>query len=96
MKVITVCGSMKFKDEMVKVAHEYALNGNCVLFPLMELGKEKISEKEINYLKEAHFKRIELSDLIIVVNKDNYIGDSTKAEIDFAIELGKEVIYYYE
>ena len=55
-----------------------------------------MSEKEINYLKEAHFKRIELSDLIIVVNKDNYIGDSTKAEIDFAIELGKEVIYYCE
>ncbi len=96
MKVITVCGSMKFKDEMVKVAHEYALKGNCVLFPLMELSKDDITETEINYLKNAHFKRIELSDLIIVVNKDNYIGDSTKAEIDFAIELGKEVIYYYE
>ena len=96
MKVITVCGSMKFKEEMVKVAHEFALKGNCVLFPLMELSKEKITKKEILYLKEAHFKRIELSDIVIVVNKDNYIGESTKDEIDYAINLGKEVIYYYE
>ena len=96
MNVITVCGSMKFKDEMVKVAHEYALKGNCVLFPLMDLGKDEITEKEISYLKEAHFKRIELSDIVIVVNKDNYIGDSTKREIDYAISLGKQIIYYYE
>lgn len=96
MKVITVCGSMKFKDEMINVAHEYALKGNCVLFPLMELGKDKITEKEISYLKEAHFKRIELSDIVIVVNKDNYIGDSTKREIDYAISLDKQIIYYYE
>ena len=45
-------------------------------------------------LKEAHFKRIEFSDAILVVNVDNYIGDSTNLEIEYAKKLGKEIIYY--
>ena len=44
-------------------------------------------------IKEAHFKRIELSDSIYVINKDNYIGKSTKLEIEYAQKLGKEIIY---
>lgn len=44
--------------------------------------------------KEAHFKRIELSDAILVVNINNYIGESTNLEIDYAKKLGKEIIYY--
>ena len=45
-------------------------------------------------MKEAHFKKIELSDSIFVLNINNYIGDSTKMEIDYAKKLGKEIIYY--
>lgn len=59
MKIITICGSLRFKDEMMK-----------------------ISEK------------IKLSDAILVVNVDNYIGSSTKSEIEFAKSLKKEIIYY--
>lgn len=44
-------------------------------------------------LKEAHFKRIELSDAILVINKDKYIGKSTNLEIEYARKLGKEIIY---
>ena len=45
-------------------------------------------------LKEAHFKRIELSDAIFVVNVNNYTGNSTNLEIEYAKKLGKEIIYY--
>ena len=45
-------------------------------------------------MKEAHFKRIELSDAILVVNINDYIGESTNLEIDYAKKLGKEIIYY--
>ena len=45
-------------------------------------------------VKRAHFNRIELSDAILVVNVDNYIGNSTSLEIDYAKKLGKEIIYY--
>ena len=48
----------------------------------------------MKWLKKSHFKKIELSDAILVVNINNYIGESTNLEIDYAKKLGKEIIYY--
>ncbi len=94
MKVITICGSLKFQKEMMIVAEKLVLEGNCVLtpvYPILE-NLEK-TEEQLEKLKEAHFKRIELSDSVYVINKDNYIGKSTKSEIEYAKKLGKEIIY---
>ena len=95
MKVITICGSLKFQKEMMTVAEKMALEGYCVLTPVYPVSEnmERTKEQLIN-LKEAHFKRIELSDAILVVNINNYIGDSTNLEIDYAKKLGKKIIYY--
>lgn len=95
MKIITLCGSLKFQKEMMIVAEKMALKGNCILtpvFPILE-NCEKTEEQK-KKLKEAHFKRIELSDAILVINKDNYIGNSTNLEIEYARKLEKEIIYY--
>ena len=95
MKIITLCGSLKFKNEMMTVAEKMALEGYCILTPVYPvLENMKATEEQLIKLKEAHFKRIELSDAILVVNINNYIGDSTKLEIDYAKKLGKEIIYY--
>lgn len=95
MKIITLCGSLKFQEEMMIVAEELALKGNCVLTPVYPvLENYKRTDEQIEKLKEAHFKRIELSDAILVVNVNNYIGDSTNLEIKYAKKLGKEIIYY--
>ena len=48
----------------------------------------------ISEVKEEHFKRIELSDAIFVVNVNNYIGNSTNLEIEYAKKLKKEILYY--
>ena len=95
MKIITLCGSLKFQKEMMIVAQKMALEGNCILtptYPAME--NIKTNDEQMEILKEAHFKRIELSDAILVINVNNYIGDSTKLEIEYAKKLGKEIIYY--
>ena len=34
MKIITICGSLKFKNEMMKMAEKLALDGNCVITPV--------------------------------------------------------------
>lgn len=94
MKVITICGSLKFKDQMLQISEQLTLEGTCVLTPVFSIVKSPLTEEEIRNLKEAHFKRIELSDAIYVVNVDNYIGTSTANEIEHAKELGKEIIYY--
>ena len=95
MKIITLCGSLKFQEEMMIVAEKLALEGNCILTPTYPVIENiEITEEQIAMLKEAHFKRIEFSDAIFVLNVNNYIGNSTNLEIEYAKKLGKEIIYY--
>lgn len=95
MKIITLCGSLKFKKEMMIVAEKMALEGKCIITPVYPvLENYKRTDGQLEKLKEAHFKKIELSDAILVVNVNNYIGDSTNLEIEYAKKLGKEIIYY--
>jgi len=95
MKIITICGSLKFQKEMMIEAQKLALDGACVLTPIYPVIDDiKISNLQLQNLKEEHFRKIELSDSILVINKDNYIGESTKLEIEYAKSLNKEIIYY--
>ena len=96
MKIITVCGSYKFRKEMVEVTEKLALQGNCMLTPieLSKPNKEAYTEKEAEMLDKMHKEKIKLADAILVVNVNDYIGNSTKTEIEYAKLLGKEVLYY--
>ena len=95
MKIITLCGSLKFKKEMMTIAEKMALDGYCILTPVYPVSDDiKRTKEQLIKLKEAHFKRIELSDAILVVNINNYIGESTNLEIDYTKKIGKEIIYY--
>lgn len=42
-------------------------------------------------LDDIHKRKIEISDAIFVINKDGYIGESTRSEINWAIRLGKKI-----
>ena len=97
MKIITVCGSLRFYKEMMDITEKMELEGNCMLVPIYNPSnhdKDDFSEKEFLILKEMHMERIKLSDAILVVNVNNYIGESTKKEIEYAESLNKEIIYY--
>lgn len=97
MKIITVCGSMRFYKEMMEITEKIELQGNCMLVPIFNpsrSSKEAYTEKEGLILDKMHKERIKLSDAILVVNVDGYIGNSTKGEIEFAKSLNKEIMYY--
>ena len=94
MKIITLCGSLQFQKEMMETAEKMALEGNCILTPVYPiLENVERTDEQLEKLKKAHFKRIELSDAILVINKENYIGKSTRLEIEYAKKLRKEIIY---
>ena len=95
MKIITICGSYRYFNIMREVALDLELQGNPVLTPI-DLTKpvDAYSEEDFDMLGKMHKEKIKISDAIYVVNKDNYIGNSTRSEIEFAKSLGKEVIYY--
>lgn len=91
MKVITVCGSLRFYREMME------LEGNCMLVPIYnssKSSKDDFTKEEAEMLDKMHKERIKLADAILVVNVDNYIGTSTQSEIDFAKSLNREILYY--
>lgn len=54
----------------------------------------EITEEQANLLGELHFRKIDLSDEIFVIDVDGYIGSSTKKEIEYAKEKGKAIRYY--
>lgn len=95
MKVITLCGSLKFQKDMMIVAEKMALEGNCILTPVYPILENcERTDEQLEKLKQVHFKKIELSDAILVINVNNYIGNSTNLEIEYAKKLEKEIIYY--
>ncbi len=96
MKIITVCGSYKYNKEMKEITEKMALNGNCMLTPidLTKSNKEEYTKEEILTLGKMHKEKIRISDAILVVNVNGYIGENTKSEIEYAKSLNKEIIYY--
>ena len=97
MKIITVCGSLKFAKEMMEITEKMELEGNCMLVPVYNTerpNKDDFTDEEAIMLDKVHKERIKLADAILVVNVNNYIGSSTKSEIDFAKSQNKEIIYY--
>jgi hypothetical protein len=94
MKVITVCGSLRFEEIIKNYAEKLELEGNCVLSVIYPTkSKDNYTDEEIQSLKMGHLKKIELSDAIFVVNKNGYIGESVKKEIVYAKRHNKEIIY---
>lgn len=44
-------------------------------------------------LDDIHKRKIDIADEIFVINKDGYIGQSTKSEIEYAKKTGKKINY---
>lgn len=97
MKIITVCGSLRFYKEMMEITEEMELQGNCMLVPIYNPArpnKDDFTKEDALTLDKMHKEKIKLADAILVVNVDGYIGNSTKSEIEFAKSLNKEILYY--
>lgn len=97
-KVITLCGSTRFKDEFLKVQKQLTLGGNIVIsvgfFEQVDGEYKDIITPEIKVMfDDMHKRKIDMSDEIYVINKNAYIGESTKCEIEYAIKTGKRVNY---
>lgn len=92
-KVITFCGSSRFRELFHKLASEYTLMGWVVLMPHCYYEHDSRPDLK-DLLVEIHRDMITMSDAVLIVNKDGYIGKSTEEEIKFAKALNKEIKYY--
>ena len=95
MKIITICGSIKFKSEMIEDAEKLEFQENAVITPIYPTNsnKDAYTDEQVDILDKMHKEKIKISDAIYVVNVGGYIGTSTKSEIEYAKSLGKEILY---
>lgn len=93
-KVVTLCGSTKFKEEFLQIQKELTLKGYIVLsVGLFGHSGDPITNEIKEMLDNMHKRKIDMSDEIFVINKGGYIGSSTRSEIDYATQQGKKITY---
>lgn len=92
-RVITLCGSLKFFDSFQRVQSYLERHGH-VCFSVCHSKKIKEPTKvEKSIIDHVYLKKIMLSDCIIVIDRNGYVGESTTNEIQFAKLNNKPVIY---
>lgn len=101
-KIVCLCGSTRFIEDFaittweLETKHGYIVLG-CTMLPAWYTGGARSHFAEQQGLKEQrdehHLRKIDLADEILVLNIDGYIGESTRAEIEYATRTGKPVKY---
>ena len=95
-KVITLCGSTRFKDEFLEAQKRLTLEGNIVISVGLfgHSGDDVVWTEGVKDMLDCqHLAKIDLADEIYVINVGGYIGDSTKREIAYANYRGKSITY---
>ena len=98
-KIVTLCGSTRFKEQYIEVQKRLTLDG-CIVISVGLFGHSgdeevwKPGTKEM--LDDMHLRKIDLADEIYVINVGGYIGESTCREITYAEKTGKKVNYLEE
>lgn len=103
-KVVTLCGSTRFKEQFMDAQKRLTLAGYIVICVGLfgHAGDQEVWDgmdegtlsKTKEMLDDMHKRKIDMADEIYVINVGGYIGDSTRSEIQYAEEHGKPVRYY--
>ena len=95
-KIITLCGSTRFKDAFLESQKKLTLEGNIVISVGLfgHSGDNEVwTEGTKDMLDDMHLRKIDLADEIFVINVGGYIGSSARREIEYATAEGKLVRY---
>ena len=95
-RVITLCGSTRFKDTFIETQKRLTLSGNIVISVGLfgHSGDDEVwTEGTKAMLDDMHKRKIDMADGIYVINVGGYIGESTRSEIEYAKSTGKTVTY---
>lgn len=95
-KVITLCGSTRYKEQFLEAQKQLTLEGNIVISVGLfgHSGDDEVWADGVKkMLDDMHKRKIDMADAIYVINPDGYIGESTRSEIEYARRNGKEILY---
>lgn len=96
--VVVICGSTRFMKQMADADRSLTWKGHIVVRPGCDMktphplwADPEQAEAGKARLDDLHRAKIRLADAVLVVNPGGYVGDSTRAEIEYARSLGKPV-----
>ncbi len=95
-KVITLCGSTRFKNAFMNTQKRLTLEGNIVISVGLfgHSGDDEVwADGTKEMLDDMHKRKIDMADEIFVINVGGYIGSSTQSEIEYAQATGKKVFF---
>ena len=89
--IVCLCGSTKFKYTYRHIEAKEELAGNIVL----SIGSfEPLTSEQQVFVDALHIERIKLCDEILVIDVDEYVGDSTTRAIGYATDLNKRIRFW--
>lgn len=103
--IVTLCGSTRFSDAYQKANLEETLAGRIVLTigcdmrTDAELFEGKTQDELIEVkqrLDDLHLWKVSLSDEVLILNLNGYLGESTARELEYARSLGKKIRFLEE
>ena len=95
-KVITLCGSTRFKEQYMEIQKRLSLEGNIVISVGLfgHSGDDEVWDEGVKeMLDDMHKRKIDMADGIFVINVGGYIGSSTRSEIEYAANHHKTIEY---
>jgi len=86
----------KFKKEFIEANSTETLKGKIVLsVGLFDYADDIfITHEEKEGLDELHLAKIKMSDEVLILDVDGYIGGSIQNELDYARALSKHIRYW--
>lgn len=96
-KIVTLCGSTKFKDDYVRANRDETLKGAIVISVGLFGHREGIDTGgDVKAaLDELHLRKIDLADEVLFINRDDYLGESTRRELAYARREGKLIRFMF-
>lgn len=102
--IVCLCGSTRFYKDFMEHNYLETMKGNIVLsvgfYPhaVNEMHGEGvgITPEQKEALDLLHLEKVAMSDEVLVLNRDGYIGSSTARELAHARALGKKVRFLEE
>lgn len=95
-KIVCLCGSTRFYELFDQMNYKFTLEDKIVLNigcnTKSDEGLKLTADDKIR-LDELHKRKIDLADEVFIINKDGYIGSSTRSEIEYALRLDKPITY---
>jgi hypothetical protein len=92
-KVVTLCGSSRFREEIRDVGRRESLAGHVVLgsWSFSHAEGVALDAETIARLKTTHFHMIRIADEVVIVAPGGYMGPATLDEKAYAEFIGKPV-----